>query len=424
MAITWFFLVMAAVFILLFVGGMVTLVSFLCSEKGRTILKLLLIVPVMLLLMGMLTFVLLPMSARHTGHERMHDRHAHRGERRLPAVNGRVRYNGDPVAEGTIRFVSTSPETRGETRVTEIVDGMYGRLQMPAGTYRVEVEAVRTDSELLASEIQEPVLYIQGYNNETSPLRADVIAQNVNWLNFDLTTDSGEDPVPAGMTDAIALAEPDSAPKTDEAAPAEEESTPSGDRPPWAKWEEYAPHKVGGACRMLVRVGPYSTRLECDRELPGKLRAAVGEYAAVYLEPKAQDKLHLPVDYIRTNIVQDDWEEVKDVVISPTGQIPEKSVPMVQLNVLLEFNHAANARIREEWDKAVVADRLFGVGALTAIVLALLAGAYGYMELDLVTGGAYRRRLRLAAAAVVLLLIATGFCLYLFAAKSAVATVV
>jgi len=415
------FLVIAAVFLLLFVGGIVALVSLLCSEKGRTILKVLLIVPVMLLLVGMLTVFSFRVTYEPRP-ERIHDRHAHRVERHLPAVNGRVRYNGDPVADGTIRFVSTSPETEGDALAAHIVDGKYGGLQMPAGTYRVEVEAVRTDSGLDGSEMEEldqDLVY-----NVGSALRADVVAQNNNWLNFDLTADPGEEPIGVGMTDAIALAEPDSAPKTDEAAPAEEKSTPTGDRPPWAGWEEYALHKVGAACRMLVRVGPYSTRLECDQELPNKLQAAVGEYAAVYLEPKAQDQLQLPVDYVRSNIVQDDWEEVKDVVISTTGQIPEKSVPMVQLAVLLEFDRADNARIREEWDKAVVADRLFGVGALTAIVLVLLAGVYGYMELDLVTGGAYRRRLRLAAAGVVLLLIATGFCLYLFASQSAGVTAI
>ena len=46
--------------------------------------------------------------------------------------------------------------------------------------------------------------------------------------------------------------------------------------------------------------------------------------------------------------------------------------------------------------------------------------AYGYLELDLVTGGAYRRRLRWAALGVLLLLAGAGVCVWLFASQSAV----
>ena len=146
---------------------------------------------------------------------------------------------------------------------------------------------------------------------------------------------------------------------------------------------------------------------------------------SVYLEPKARKLVRLPLDYVQAGIVQNDWAETKDVVITPAGQIPEESVPMVWLNVLLEFDPAANSRIREVWDDAVVADRIFGLGALTAIVLALLAGVYGYLEIDLVTGGAYRRHLRLAAVGVVLTLLAAGgLFLYLAAAQSTGAPIV
>lgn len=435
MHVSFLFLVQA-VFLLLFVGGIVALVSLLCSEKGRTVLKVLLIVPVMLFVVGLLTvfsFRLAAVSRLEQGATVVAERHGHmrggrgrQGNRHLPEVRGTVCCNGKPVADGTIRFVSTSPTTPGLAPTTQIISGRYAPLRIPAGIYRVEIEAIHTDYGPDESETDEPMQYLPAKYNIASALQVDVVAGK-NTFDFDLSADSDDEPIDVGVTDAIALAEPDSAPETDEPGeetPAEEDSSPAGDRPQWADWEEYSLHKVGGACRMAVRVGPYSTRLECDQELPNKLHAAIAEYAAVYIEPKARDQVRLPLDYVQGNIVQDDWEETKDVVISTADQIPEKTVPMVQLNVLLEFDHAANARIRDDWDDAIVADRLFGLGALTAIVLALLAGVYGYMELDLVTGGAYRRRLQLAAAGVVLLLIASGFCLYFVASQSASLTAV
>lgn len=177
------------------------------------------------------------------------------------------------------------------------------------------------------------------------------------------------------------------------------------DRPDWAG---KPPRKVGGNYQISVTVGPYETRLECDRDLPAELRRVLDQYVGLYIGSKARGRVHLPLAYIRDHVVQADWQEHKPVKITPTGRVPEKSVPMVLLHVLLEFDHEANARIEAEWDKVVVARRLVGVGALTAAVLLLLSVAYGYLKIDLATGGARRGRLRLATAALILVLIVAG----------------
>ena len=213
--------------------------------------------------------------------------------------------------------------------------------------------------------------------------------------------EKGDDALPA------AVGSPEVAVDSAE-TPTKEKPAGAEDRPDWVEAE---PGKVGGVYRTTITVGPYSTRLECDRELPGQLHAAVEEYAAEYVGPEARGQVRLPLDYIESEIVQAEWAEQKPFRISPEGKIPEEYHPMTLLHVLLEFDPANNNRIKQAWDAVVVRQRLFGVGALSAMVLGLLSAAYGYLRIDLATGGAYRGRLRLTAAAVVLALVVAGLVL-------------
>lgn len=179
----------------------------------------------------------------------------------------------------------------------------------------------------------------------------------------------------------------------------------AADRPDWV---EAASSKVGAAYQMTVKVGPYETRVECDRDLPAHLQAAVDRYAAAYLGHDTDGKVRLPLDYLQGKTVKAEWEEPTKVLITPKEKPPEY-VPMILLHVLLEFDHEANARIQDQWDKVIVNDRLLGVGGLTAAVLLLLSAVYGYLKIDLATGGKYRGRLRLAAAGLILLVLVAGF---------------
>ena len=134
-------------------------------------------------------------------------------------------------------------------------------------------------------------------------------------------------------------------------------------------WVDDPPRKIGNAyCRVLT-VGPYTTRLECDKKMPRALRQAVKEYIDLYLEDNP--KYHWPVElsdgYIRTIIVKDTWEETKETSV---GQ-------MIQVHVLLGFNSETNRRIEKQvndfWYKRRVADRITGaivaVGTLLVVML-------------------------------------------------------
>ena len=154
---------------------------------------------------------------------------------------------------------------------------------------------------------------------------------------------------------------------------------------------------------MAIDVGPFSTRPECDQAADAELRSAIDEYVLTYLGSEARGQVRLPIDYVRREIVKAEWEEQKQVRISPEGQIPEEFVNMPRLHLLLEFDRTVNSHIESEWNRVVVRERLFGVGALGVLAFVLLGGVWSYLKIDLATGGAYRGRLRLLAAALVLL---------------------
>jgi hypothetical protein len=173
---------------------------------------------------------------------------------------------------------------------------------------------------------------------------------------------------------------------------------PAADRPEWVDREPDRTAK--GDFEMPIYVGPYATRTECRDALAARLEAAVGEYAATAIGPQAKGRVRLPLSYVQENVVQGEWEEWKRFE-PPLGE-------MVKLHVLLAFDREANARLQEEWRQVVVGRRLRALGSVGAVLLALLATAWGYLKIDLATGGRNRGRLRLGAAAVATAVLVTG----------------
>jgi len=410
-----FCLIALGTIILLVVGTIWALVSLLSDEKGRTVLKVLLIIPAVVLVAGVLAlFGYRVSAARHEAiaHQARARQQAEverlqAGFHRMARVSGTVRYNGKPIPDGRITF-RPSDGKGGRTYSADIPRGKYALPGIPVRTYRVEITATHPGETVPGpdgGEIDTVVQYLPAKYNRKSELRAEVVPGK-NTFDFDLSDAADGVAMAAGdRPKAPESAEEGETPEEEPATaeqPAEDTVAEAEDRPDWVGRE---PRKVGGAYQVCVTVGPCLNRLECDRELPDELHKAVNEYAAAYAGRRARGHVRLPLDYLLSEVVKEEWPEEKQVVITPNGQIPEKSVPMIQLHVLLEFDHAVNARIQEEWDKVVVAERLYRMGALAVIVLAVLFGAYAYLKIDLATGGAYRGRLRLAAAGVIVLLV-------------------
>jgi hypothetical protein len=159
-------------------------------------------------------------------------------------------------------------------------------------------------------------------------------------------------------------------------------------------WVDEPPRLLGDTYQMTVRVGPYTTRQECEAVLPGKLQEALNQYVETCLgEPAGTRYVALPYAFLRQEVVRGEWEE----------EIQSPSVGrMTQLHVLLQFDRKVKNRIVDERRRAVVAGRLWMTGGGLAWVLWLLAVMYGYLRIDLKTGGVYRRRLRFAAVLAIL----------------------
>ncbi len=172
-------------------------------------------------------------------------------------------------------------------------------------------------------------------------------------------------------------------------------------RSPRPDWVEAPPRRVADAYEIAVATDPFATRLECEARLPQALERAVAQYAAVYLgDDEAASQIRLPLDFLRTKVVAEEWEEPFDSSVGP----------MVRIHALLRFDRAANAQIDQAWQRRVVEARLWGLGRALGGVLATLAVAWAYLRLDLATGGAYRWRLRMASALVILAILLVAVC--------------
>ncbi len=136
-------------------------------------------------------------------------------------------------------------------------------------------------------------------------------------------------------------------------------------------WINAPPRLVGNVYQMSVVVGPYSTRQECDAQLPAALQEALDRYVETCLGRRPAERIAMPSDELRRRIVVDQWEDVRQYSVGP----------MTQLHVLLQFDRKMKGRVLEECRQAVVAGRLWYAGAGSAAVLLLLTVAYGYLKM-------------------------------------------
>jgi hypothetical protein len=162
---------------------------------------------------------------------------------------------------------------------------------------------------------------------------------------------------------------------------------------PRPAWVNAPPQLIGDVYQMSISVGPYTTRAECDAKLPDELQAALGQYVQACLGGQATLRdINLPPDYLRQQVVKAEWQEDRAYSVGP----------MTQLHLLLKFDRKVKDRVLEEHRRVVVDERLWVAGVWAAIGLGLLTAAFGYLKLDLATGGIYRRRLRWLAGTVIL----------------------
>lgn len=144
---------------------------------------------------------------------------------------------------------------------------------------------------------------------------------------------------------------------------------PHENSPQRPDWVDAPPHSVGDGYRMSVAVGPYTTRAECDAQLPASLQEASNIYAKVCLAGESHESIILPIEYLKS-LVKDKWEEVRQHSVGP----------MTTLHVLVEFDRKAKDRVLAEHRGAKLSGRLWYAGLAWFGWLALLGCAYACLK--------------------------------------------
>ena len=152
----------------------------------------------------------------------------------------------------------------------------------------------------------------------------------------------------------------------------------------------------GSVYRVAINSGPHVDVPECQRALDEGMKRIVDRYIEDFLGDGAANLVDVPRAYLKEKLKRQEY-----------GEVVESSVgPMRQLHALVEIDDDARKVFHERWRQAIVTQRLWYVGSAAAVILALLSTFYGYLKLDLETGGAQKGRLQLAATLVALMVAA------------------
>ena len=162
--------------------------------------------------------------------------------------------------------------------------------------------------------------------------------------------------------------------KPEKASPAD--LPPKPGPPGWVN----APPKMDDHCyQMSVHAGPYTTPLECERELHKSLQGAAADYAELSLGPDAAG-VRLPDDDLQ-QLVHDRWNEVQSMEIGGSSQ------DMFTLHALLVFDAAAQQRIKDavqqmktEAQRLMIDQRVQDAAVVFGGVLGLLALTWGGLK--------------------------------------------
>jgi hypothetical protein len=164
---------------------------------------------------------------------------------------------------------------------------------------------------------------------------------------------------------------------------------PSSPRPKWLDEPLKTSERV---YEVVVTAGPWDTRADCEASLPDAIERGVHQFITQYLGEEAAGRIRLPMDYVNAEVLKEQYAETVD---SPSfGR-------MTRLHALLQFDRKVKDRVRKEWDRLQLEQRLLYAGGGLGGLLLLLSVVYGYLKIDLATKGAYRGRLRVLSAAMI-----------------------
>jgi hypothetical protein len=142
---------------------------------------------------------------------------------------------------------------------------------------------------------------------------------------------------------------------------------PTPDPPP--DWVHAEPGMQGGRYVTTVTVDSYTTKIECERELPKEIQRALSEYAELSFGPEAA-AVSLPDDDLK-KLVSLRWTESRPSDIGGTSQ------NMYTLHAQVVFDEHLQQIVKSAAERLVIEKRLQGTAVLFSGFLGLLALAWG-----------------------------------------------
>ena len=124
-------------------------------------------------------------------------------------------------------------------------------------------------------------------------------------------------------------------------------------------------------------VGPHVDAAECERHLYEAVQPVVAEFVANYLGPQWRDRITLPEEFVRTELIRDRYVET----------VPASFGPMVQLHLLLSFDGKVKAQLAAQQLELVRRQRIAAIAAVFGGFLGCMAVAYVALRHDAAHGG-------------------------------------
>lgn len=163
--------------------------------------------------------------------------------------------------------------------------------------------------------------------------------------------------------------------------------------------------QADGSYRLIVKSGPFKTRIECDKELRPIVAQEVDAYVELLLGRETVrralgDRFRgstLLAARELDGLVRKTWLEQGEAAW-PVGDV-------VTVHALVVFTPQIQSRIESRFREQVSQRRAAQAIVGSAGLLGLLATVYGYLRFDMLTRGYYTGRLRLAAVAMILAIV-------------------
>jgi hypothetical protein len=149
-----------------------------------------------------------------------------------------------------------------------------------------------------------------------------------------------------------------------------EDDAPQPPQQPPPAWVNAESKTQGGVYLMTRQTDPYTTELECEREVPKAVQSAVSEYAQLVLGSDQAKYVRFSESDL-LGLVREKWDEPRRI------DIGGESKAMHSLHVLIAFDEAMKPQLRTMADNAIVTQRLQGAGVVLGGVLGLLALVWG-----------------------------------------------